>query len=422
MSTKEITIQSSSSQKQPWKAVKEFSVSTGINLAGKFALEHLSLASISTTTALSIGAAQTVITSGVDAVASRVLSNESRENGVVTTALSGLKMGVCCALPYIDHAQYTGIELSEDQTFYLQAISLASTSALVATQFFIKGRYVEDQHLPHIVWKDDQSDIADQLDLHLLSQIFESLTSRDLKKTTCVSHKWRVVVDEDKFLMLRRYYFGKADWEKHFGDVGIEPPLPLDITEILNTTCPFWPESNDKKIQKVQDTHILVLIPETINGTTLTLNLLGALLKTPKEGYKTKYNYNEDYITKRELGNYPNPKSYWVLITKDVIPCSRNKRFEEQQALLEPPYSFPEALEMTTAIFMHYVRTGEELFPEAHADKLCTYTRCQETLEYAYNDRMVVGGFGSNGLDIGYFIGDEYSSHDYGLSALWRVK
>src|ERR1700733_14909271 len=59
--------------------------------------------------------------------------------------------------------------------------------------------------------------------------------------------------------------FGKAQCEKYFGDVGIEPPLPPDIEQILDASCPFWPG------KKVKETHLLTLIPQTVNGQSLTL-------------------------------------------------------------------------------------------------------------------------------------------------------
>ncbi len=41
--------------------------------------------------------------------------------------------------------------------------------------------------------------------------------------------------------------FGKAEWAKYFGDVGVEPPLPADINAILSAPCPFW---SGKKVKR----------------------------------------------------------------------------------------------------------------------------------------------------------------------------
>lgn len=76
--------------------------------------------------------------------------------------------------------------------------------------------------------------------------------------------------------------FGKVLWEKYIGDVGTEPPLPSNIHEILQSPCPFFPGKN------VYETHLLMLIPQTVNGKSLTLNYLEGLVKRPKQGSVTQ--------------------------------------------------------------------------------------------------------------------------------------
>jgi|GEM_PF-6180243 len=193
--------------------------------------------------------------------------------------------------------------------------------------------------------------------------------------------------------------FGKAEWERYFGDIGIEPALPANITEILKSPCPYWPSKS------IEDTHLLMLIPKTVNGKSFTLNSLRELIQRPQGGGQaTNYqNYYDVYPeTKKELGGQGIPASYWALITKDVIPNSRNKNYAEQQALIKGPYAVPGALEISTGILMHHAKTGEKLYPE-HPN---TYTRCQEKLSKGC--RVVVGSFGSSGLCVygGYFLDD----------------
>lgn len=74
--------------------------------------------------------------------------------------------------------------------------------------------------------------------------------------------------------------FRKADWERYFGNVATEPPLPINIEHILNSSCPFWTG------KKVSDTHLLVLIPKTIEGRSFNLNTLEELIQNPREGGK----------------------------------------------------------------------------------------------------------------------------------------
>ena len=190
--------------------------------------------------------------------------------------------------------------------------------------------------------------------------------------------------------------FGKAEWGEHFGDIGVEPPLPPNSEEILNSPCPFWPG------KKVRETHLLTLIPATVNGSPLTLNSLGELIKAPKAGHKTEYRYHNDYV-KKELGDQ-STSSHWALMTRDVVPESRNKNNAAQKKLIASyaqksgqPYVLPKALDAAVSILMEHVSTGKRLYK----DSPWTYTRCQESVN---EDQwpVAIGGFAAGGLVVIY--------------------
>jgi NLR family CARD domain-containing protein 3 len=179
----------------------------------------------------------------------------------------------------------------------------------------------------------------------------------------------------------------------------------------LNGPCPFW------RGKQVKDTHLLVLVPATVDGRPFTLDLLGDLIKSPQgSGSKTEYGYYDSAVQK-ELGTRSPGSSYWVLMTRDVLPGSRSKTYNAQKALVAAhasrlllPYEMPDALSAATAILVHHARTGERL----HADDPWTYTRCEEKVDK--NDYpVVVGGFSSGGLFVFYVS----SVYDYcGVSCL----
>lgn len=186
--------------------------------------------------------------------------------------------------------------------------------------------------------------------------------------------------------------FGVTKWATYFGDVGAEPPLPPTIHQILSSPCPIWPDKT------VQETHLLVLIPQTINGNPLNLKTIGELIKTPKQGHATQYRTFQ-------LGEYLDPPagaSHWVLMTRDVIPGSRHKRYHEQQLLVRqlPPqpfasYQVPNVLDAVVCVLMEYVQSGKRLLGNAP----WVYTRCQE--KFNNNDwQLIVGGFSEEGLGI----------------------
>jgi hypothetical protein len=192
--------------------------------------------------------------------------------------------------------------------------------------------------------------------------------------------------------------FGAREWGQYFGEVGAEPPLPLDIDEILNSACPFWPG------KRVKDTHLLVLIPVTVAGNPFSFNLLGELIRSSQGGgYSTGYDYYDSDV-QEQLGDRAPERSYWVLVTRDVLEGSRGEGYASQQALVAQhasrtgfSYGLPGALEVATAILSHYVHSGERLY----TDNPGTWTRCQELVVWSDGSYpVVVGSFSSGGLDI----------------------
>jgi hypothetical protein len=183
--------------------------------------------------------------------------------------------------------------------------------------------------------------------------------------------------------------FGPKEWFTYFGaHLRNVPRLFSNITEVLNSPCPFL------LYKKVFETHLLVLVPETLGGQPLNLKTLGELVKTPLTGNATNY----DYFSLGKYTDSPAPLSHWVLMTRDVIDGTRKKSFEDQQALLEKQvvYEVPHILDATVCIFMEYIRTGTRLY----SNSPYTYTNCQE--KYDNILQLAVGSFSDVGLRVNY--------------------
>ncbi|MEM7382935.1 MAG: hypothetical protein AAF400_01270 [Bacteroidota bacterium] len=202
----------------------------------------------------------------------------------------------------------------------------------------------------------------------------------------------------------------KTVWERYFGDVGAEPALPSDIVEILDSDCPFWPG------KQVKDTHLLVLIPERVNGKPLTLDYLGELIKSPRGGgYGAKYRDYHSYV-RNAVGHQAPGRSYWVLMTRRLLPESEYKNYDSQCQLVVDhanrtglDYELPGALEAAVVLLLHHVRSGERLY----SDNPLTYTRCRD--KDKDGDPLIVGGFSSAGLHVS----SSNCAHDsLGVSAL----
>ena len=184
-------------------------------------------------------------------------------------------------------------------------------------------------------------------------------------------------------------YVDKSVWERYFDAVGEDPVLPDGLEAIMDSPCPFWVG------RQVRDTHLLALIPSHVAGQPLTLDYLGDLITRPQgEDHGTKYRYYWDGIRKA-IGNQSPSSSYWVLMTKDVLPGSRDKSYRDQCALVErhQGYAVPGALEAAVVVLLHHVRSGERLY----SDNPYTYTRCRERVRGL---QLVVGGFSSGGLSV----------------------
>ena len=213
--------------------------------------------------------------------------------------------------------------------------------------------------------------------------------------------------------------FGAQAWRQYFGEVGAQPCLPSDIGDILNSACPFWPG------KRVKDTHLLVLIPSTVDGKAFTLDLLGELVENPRGGgHSTQYFLYDDEV-QQSSGDVYSSSSYWVLLTRDVLPGSRSNPYADQQTLIAtqtshtdgPPYETPHVLEAATAILSHYVRSGDRLYEGGSDELLSTSTRCAELLEdvAGHSLPVTVGRFCSRGL---VFLGGFDDDAESGVSCL----
>ncbi len=185
----------------------------------------------------------------------------------------------------------------------------------------------------------------------------------------------------------QKIVFGKAAWAKYFGDVGVEPPLPPNIEQILNGPCPIWTG------EIVRDTHLLVLIPQTVNGQPLMFKTLYKIVQSPLQGYGTQL-----VSALERYKDSPAPASRWMLITRDVFPNTRNRPYVEQQEVVHGyGYQVPAVLDVTTAIVVEYVRSGNRLY----GGDVGTYTHCQE--KNNEDKPLMVGNFrGPQGLTITY--------------------
>ncbi|HSX38644.1 MAG TPA: hypothetical protein VLE95_07435, partial [Chlamydiales bacterium] len=154
------------------------------------------------------------------------------------------------------------------------------------------------------------------------------------------------------------------------------PPLPKEINEIMDSKCPIYGDQTqaDGSYLKVKDTHFLALVPKEFG----TLNQLQRDILKPyaEREYSDKENPLRFRFTRAAHQAHADaafPDTHWVLMTKDVLPESRNKSWEEQAALVRElskeslaNYQIPTLQQASVAITADMVATGERLYQQGN--------------------------------------------------------
>ena len=201
---------------------------------------------------------------------------------------------------------------------------------------------------------------------------------------------------------LGKNFLGAEAWRSQGIDVGEVPPIPAFITkELLESECPLHPGA------KIKDTHLLVLVPKTVNGEPYSPLKLDELCGTRKgSGDKLIYD-GVDWATRwksQRWASDPQSRSEWVLIPKsDPDPSkvaperhfrSKNIAAQDEVHRLYPEYREVKTVELMTAVVLNDLVNGGPRMLEGW-----NYLRCEEP--NAFGGRVCVGCFSANGLGVG---------------------
>ena len=158
------------------------------------------------------------------------------------------------------------------------------------------------------------------------------------------------------------------------------PPRPADLETWLNEPCPFTPG----RIRG--ETHIVFpIFPQVSlddNAPPVSLNL-GTLDQLDKRTQGPGFRYLWEHIP-QDTGTTEN--FCWGAMYRDVIPGSRNRRFDDQQRLLPEGYEVPGVYEAALGILWEQRRTGTRCF----SNDPWTSTYCKEEVK---GSRLTVGCF-----------------------------
>jgi len=275
----------------------------------------------------------------------------------------------------------------------------------VTEQLIIQRYNGEESHFQLLT-----QDVIILIFCHVPTDLMASL--KDWKSIELVCRRWAKLMKEMqetiiKIIVDNLMKEAKDKWENHFGNIDPVPEMPNNIVQILRSPCPFWPD------KRVYETHLLTLVPKTVNGTPLTLKYMGQLIQNPKKGSKTQFDKDTDFYNHEKTAV---DKPHWILMTKDVIPNSRNKSFQDQLKLVKEynkmSYELVHLIDAVVAILLEHVSKGTRLYPVE------TLTLCQEREQDKgdYGQIMHVGGFSRHGLRVSHYFGNALEYFGIGVS------
>ncbi|MEY4668432.1 MAG: hypothetical protein RL518_1131, partial [Pseudomonadota bacterium] len=207
--------------------------------------------------------------------------------------------------------------------------------------------------------------------------------------------------------LLGKNFLGSEAWRSQGIEVGAEPPIPMMITrELLESECPL------SRGQKIKDTHILVLVPEMVNGKPYTALELDKLCETRKGSGNKLIDSDHQSWKENPWASAPQSESEWVLLKRsdredrDPVATWRHFRLkniaaQDEVHKLYPEYREVKAIELMTGILLNDLMNGWPRILDGW-----NLLRCEEP--NACGGRVCVGFFSSRGMVV-----DDY--RDLGL-------
>ena len=263
------------------------------------------------------------------------------------------------------------------------------------------------------------------LPFDVLKIIFDSLTLEKVVSCSVVSKLWKQLVKtclKDK--IFQEYACSPMLWNEIFGRGSVTHEeilkayrlLPDNIVEILKSPCEIFAG------KRIIETHMLVWIPDAIEGKLLTLRSFGELIKQKEEFSKNPLGYRRIWSSIiLQKGGKPF-KSGWVLMTTDVIPETLNKSYEAQSFIvksLKGYYDVPKIAEAVVCVVAYYFKTKTRLF----SDGQLNYARCREYVnDKCETNYVTIGNFQNTGFLVGRItLSNKHSIQNHtGVAALRR--
>lgn len=172
----------------------------------------------------------------------------------------------------------------------------------------------------------------------LLVEIFFNFNLFFLEKTcSLVCKKWYNLANDPvllKKIVHRDWAFGYSKWMQYCGNSFVKgesfseeyDSLPFLIGKILKSPCPIYSHL------RILDSHFLIRIPKTMYEEPTSVMHLKRMLVECFSG--DQYGLRSiQYLTETQEG-FCIENSYWALVTKEILPGSNNKKFDDQMRMI----------------------------------------------------------------------------------------
>lgn len=206
------------------------------------------------------------------------------------------------------------------------------------------------------------------------------------------------IKSESQDTILNETFTGKL-WEEFFdlGDKKIATEeinkIPKNLQQKLLEDCPFWNEQKARNY-KVMQTHYLVWVPVGFDILEkLESELFNQVKKVQHHSEAIELLWAPELTEKKYTGGY------WLLMTKDLVPCSREKNRKDcEEDLGDEGYKLPNALDWAVGLYTYFLKNNAKLVEGDAGSVTSEKTGRIEKNSFSYLEETIEGGhdvFGS---------------------------
>lgn len=239
----------------------------------------------------------------------------------------------------------------------------------------------------------------------ILPGILEHLTEIDLARCSQIGTYWNKIVNQIPVKNVN--VFDGEIWKKIYKFVidGEVPEIPIGLKKMVRCL--------DNKVTKNEAYHpscSLILIPKG-----LTFNKIKDLLQSSHaQHFGFQFSEHCESLLLQEFGDVSIDRSYWALMTNEVVEGTQNLEYANQLYLIQkelgPHYNVPNLLEGTVNTLMNHAGLG--VFPYGPES---SNTHLEET----FNEWNLVLGF-TDSFELLIDYADDYDGDIIGAAACRR--